>query len=65
MLFSLLKDANTAVVREHVVDILMLPRVKVVSSKPCCSEKMMRTEKNAEKKRIREKRDACICVSDF
>ena len=42
MRFSLLRDANTAVAREHVVDVLMLPpplRVKVVvvvvvSSKP-------------------------------
>ncbi len=67
MLFSLLKDANTAVVREqHVVDMLALPRVVVVVvvSSPYFSgkEKMSAQKRKEErKKKKREKRERCVC----
>ena len=70
MRFSLLRDANTAVAREHVVDVLMLPpplRVKVVvvvvSSKPSFFfGKDELSEKNKNRTE-RETRD--VCASDF
>jgi hypothetical protein len=67
MRFSLLRDANTAVVREHVVDVLMLPplRVKVVvvvvSSKP--SFFFGKDELSEKNRTERETRD--VCASDF
>ena len=67
MLFSLLKDANTAVVREqHVVDILALPRVVVVvvSSPYFSGKEKMSTEKKRREKRKEERkeRERCVCV---
>ena len=67
MRFSLLRDANTAVAREHVVDVLMLPpplRVKVVvvvvvSSKPSFFfGKDELSEKNKNRTE-RERREMC------
>ena len=65
MRFSLLRDANTAVAREHVVDVLMLPpplRVKVVvvvvSSKP--SFFFGKDELSEKNRTERERREMCV-----
>ena len=66
MLFSLLKDdANTAVAREHVLDILTLPLSSSSSSFPQSLLLLLlllrkRCAQNKEKKR--EKRERCVCV---
>ena len=68
MLFSLLKDdANTAVAREHVLDILTLPLSSSSSSFPQSLLLLLlllrkRCAQNKEKKREKRERDVCVRV---